>query len=268
MQISIIIVNFNTFELTVQCIKSIYAHVTNLTFEVILVDNASSERNPEDFLLLFPNIKLIKSEQNIGFARGNNLGILQSNGDYILLLNSDTELLNNAPLICKIFMDNHSEVGVVGAALYFPDLTIQHNCQRFPSVTYGVLELLRVQKIFGERNGGKILLGAFFKHDVPVYPDWIWGTFFMFRRASLLRLKEQKLPDDFFMYGEDMQWCMEFKKLNLKVAFLPEAKVLHHMGKSGAPKNSMMRTNHERFMKMYYSPLHRAVITMLDKLLQ
>jgi GT2 family glycosyltransferase len=268
MDLSIIIVNYNTFELTSACIQSILEKTSISSYEIILVDNASTEISPGEFLKIFPFVKLIENKINVGFAKGNNLGIAQAKGIFILLLNSDIILENDAISICLNLLKSDSRIGIVGAQLKFPDGRIQHNCQRFPAIGYKLFELLRLQKLLGQAIGGRILLGAFFNHQKKVFPDWIWGTFFMFKKEILQQLPGQKLADDFFMYGEDMLWCLSIKKLGLRIAFSPEAKVIHYMGGSKASKNELMIHNLNLFMLQNYSRFERGMISFLDRLLK
>lgn len=267
MDISVIIINYNTFELTCSCITSVMEQACDYTYEVILVDNASTEIRSSAFLERFPSITLIESPVNVGFAKGNNLGILRAHGEYILLLNSDTVLKNDAIGICLSFLGADPSVAVVSGRLEYPDGQVQHNCQRFPSMRYKLFELFRLQKLLPKRVGGKILLGSFFDHNSVAYPDWVWGTFFMFDRALLKKLPGEKLADDFFMYVEDVQWCMDFRRLGYKVAFQPMAKILHYGGKSGGLKPELMHTNEKRFMHLYYSRAERFFIRILDRFL-
>jgi GT2 family glycosyltransferase len=267
MDVSIVIINYNTFDLTCQCIQSIIEKTSGLTYEIIVVDNASTERDPVDFLAAFSDIILIQSQENGGFANGNNKGIKNASGDYVLLLNSDTRLLNNAIEICFRSIRSDSKIGVIGGALFFPDGARQHNCQRFPSIFLRLFEIFRLQKMLPKSVGDKILLGFFFDHKEPTDADWIWGTFFMFRRDRLDDFPGRRLPEDFFMYGEDMKWCMEFKKRNLRIAFEPAARIEHLMGKSGAAKSDMMKKNGVTFMRLYYNPVERMVIKILDRII-
>ncbi|HTH54668.1 MAG TPA: glycosyltransferase family 2 protein [Cyclobacteriaceae bacterium] len=264
--VSIVIINYNTFELTSSCIESILTKETNLASEIILVDNNSSEKDADEFKKKFPLINLIKSPINVGFAKGNTLGIAKSSGKYILLLNSDTVLRNNAITVACQFLENSRHVGVVTGRLEYPDGTVQHNCQRFPSVIYKTCELFRIQKIIPSIK--RRLFGSFFSYDAVAFPDWIWGTFFMFRKEDLAKMEGGKLADDFFMYVEDMQWCMDFKNIGLISAFTPYAQIVHLMGKSKGVKNEWMKANHEKFMKKYYSYPHRKLIEVLDALLK
>jgi GT2 family glycosyltransferase len=266
-EVSIVIVNYNTFDLTCSCIESIRAKTSNVDYEVILVDNASTEKSPSLFLQRYPFIILITSKQNVGFAKGCNLGIKQANGKYILLLNSDTQLLNNAVFICYDFLRRNHNVAVVSSKLEYPDGEIQNNCQRFPSIRYGLFELLRLQKILPKNLSGRMLFGPFFTYDKIAFPDWVWGTFFMFKKEVLSDLEGGKLSEDFFMYVEDMQWCMDFKKAGYKIAFEPTARIAHFMGKSGGAKHQFINTNHLLFMKKYYGQLHIFMINIIQRLL-
>jgi len=267
MDVSVIIINYNTFEITSNCISSIINHTRALEYEIILVDNGSTESDPQFFLNSFPNIKLIISRENLGFAKGNNLGLEAATGKYALLLNSDVLIQDNALAKCYNFLQEDGNVAAATVKLIYPDGALQHNCQRFPSVRYKLFELLRFQKIFGSKIGGKALLGSFFDYQSVVYPDWIWGTFFMFRKDLLHQLPKQKLADDFFMYAEDIQWCMDFRNLGYKTAFVPGVNVIHLFGKSNGPKNNMMVNNVTYLMMKYYSWPHRTAIKMLNFLL-
>ena len=266
LDVSVVVVNYNTFDLTCNCIRSIVTFTKDTTYEIILVDNASIDRPTEALADLFPKLTIIKSQENVGFAKGNNLGIAHAKGKYILLLNSDTVLINDAITLIKNFLDLNPEVATASARLEDVDGTAQHNCQRFPSIRYKLFELLRLQKLLGKSVGAKVLLGPFFDYNSITYPDWVWGTFFMFRKEHLELLPGKKLADDFFMYGEDMQWCMEFRKLGFKVAFVPQARVIHLLGKSGGKKNEWLAANQKRFMDKYYSGHHRIALNWLDRL--
>lgn len=266
--VSIIIVNYNHFQMTVDCIESIIEKTLNTSYEIILIDNASPDVDADKFLEVFPGqVQLIQSEENGGFAKGNNLGITIAKGEYVLLLNNDTLLVNDAITYTKEYLDNHPHAAVATCKLLYPEHTIQHNCQRFPHPKYRLFELLRFQKLLGKRQGGKLLLGSFFDHNTIVNPDWVWGTFFMFKKPLLETFPEKKLPETFFMYCEDIEWCMEFKKRGYKAAFNPKGEVIHLLSASGAKKNDMMIQNHAQFMKMYYSPLQRFLYDFLGRLL-
>jgi GT2 family glycosyltransferase len=257
MQLSIVIINYNTYQLTCNCILSIKEKLQDLSYEIILVDNASTECNPQLFKQKFPDINLIASAVNTGFTGGNNMGIAQAKGNYLLLLNSDTELINNAPKICYDYMQSHPEVGMTTAQLLYPDGRVQYNCRRFRTITWELLEAIPVYKLLPKKRREQLMLHHYFDHQSFANCDWVWGAFMMFPRGIITELKGQKLSDDFFMYCEDVLWCWDFKQLGYQIHFLPQAKVMHvHKGSVSKDKWLRIRTtsirNHAAFMKKFY----------------
>lgn len=264
--VSIIIVNYNTFDLTCKCVDSIRQKTDGCTYEIIVVDNNSSEPQTSEFPRLYPDVRFIRNETNAGFAKANNIGIAVAKGQYILLLNSDTQLSGNAILAALEYFKGHNSTAVVTTRLLYPDGKVQHNCQRFPSLRYKLFELLRLQKL-SRRIGGRVLLGFFFNYDEVIHPDWVWGTFFMFPRTLLEKLPSGKLNEDYFLYVEDMVWCKAFRALGYQITFLPGAEVIHFMGQSGGNRNHHMKKNLEDFMRKHYGLVHRLAIRAADKLL-
>ena len=257
MQLSIIIINYNTFQLTCNCIQSIYDKLLDVEYEIILVDNASIECDANLFKEKFPEIKLIISPTNTGFTGGNNLGIEHSTGEYLLLLNSDTELINNAPKICLDHLIQHPEVGMVTCQLSYPDGKIQYNTRRFRTISWELLEIIPLYKLLPKPKREALMLHHYFDHQSFASPDWVWGTFMMFPKKIIQQLPKKKLSDDFFMYCEDVLWCWEFKQLGYQIHFLPQAKVMHiHKGSSSKDKLAKIRLvsiqNHAKFMKKFY----------------
>ena len=257
MQLSIIIINYNTFQLTCNCIQSIYDKLLDVEYEIILVDNASIECDANLFKEKFPEIKLIISPTNTGFTGGNNLGIEHSTGEYLLLLNSDTELINNAPKICLDHLMQHPEVGMVTCQLSYPDGKIQYNTRRFRTISWELLEIIPLYKLLPKPKREALMLHHYFDHQSFASPDWVWGTFMLFPKKIIQQLPKKKLSDDFFMYCEDVLWCWEFKQLGYQIHFLPQAKVMHiHKGSSSKDKLAKIRLvsiqNHAKFMKKFY----------------
>jgi GT2 family glycosyltransferase len=221
MDVSIVIINYNTFDLTCDCIKSVIEH-TKCKYEIILVDNASTEKDPALFAGRFPSIKLVKSDKNLGFSKGNNLGIEHATGEYILLLNSDTVLLNDAVDITLRRIKSDNKLGVVAAQLLNPDRTVQPTS----------CEQIRIRKLLGTT----FKLHVLFKYFKPLspdpnnehYTDWVWGAYMLIPRTVLAKFPGGKLQDTFFMYVEDIQWCYTIKKLGYKILYMPQAQVLHY----------------------------------------
>jgi GT2 family glycosyltransferase len=231
MTVSVIIINYNTFDLTCQCIQSIIDQTTDIDYEIILVDNASIEKDPSDFIKYYPQITLIANNVNVGFAKGNNLGIQKARGELVLLLNSDTKLANNAIKIAADFIRSYPEIGVLSGQLLNVDKSPQPIVGRFPSLSREILELLRLVKFIPNKK--KFYLFDRWDYNCPTEADYIWGAFFMFHKSDLKHFPNQRLHDNFFMYGEDLQWCYHFKKkLKKQVYYLPGPKVYHYIGGS------------------------------------
>ena len=257
MQLSIIIINYNTFTLTCNCIASIKEKLVGVDYEIILVDNASVECDANLFVDKFPFIDLIKSPVNTGFTGGNNIGAAAARGEYLLLLNSDTELINNAPKICLDHLQLHKEVGMVTCQLVYPDGKIQYNCRRFRSISWELLEVFPFYKLLSKTKREALMLHHYFDHQSFADCDWVWGAFMLFPKKIIQQLPQQKLSADFFMYCEDVLWCWDFKQLGYQIHFLPQAKVMHvHKGSVSKEKWVTIRTtsikNHAAFMKKYY----------------
>jgi GT2 family glycosyltransferase len=233
------------------------------------VDNASTVDDPDKFLELFLKIKLVKNTENHGFAGGCNDGIKVAKGDTILLLNSDTKLLNDAISITYDFLNTHPNVGIVTCRLENEDGSPQNNCYHFPSISKTLIELLRLQKFFPKSNFKKTLYGYFFDYDNIAYPDYIWGDFFMFPKKLLDIFSNQLLPETFWMYFEDMEWCWLARQAGYEIAFVPNGIVLHYGGKNHNPKAlKMMNDNFNQFLKLYYNKMHAWIIIRLLKILE
>lgn len=256
-QVSVIIINYNTFQLTSEAIESIQRHTREVSYEIVLVDNASTECDPGLFEQRFPTIRLVRNPDNSGFAKGNNLGIQHATGETILLFNSDAACLNDALTLTYQALMVEPTLGVTTGRLEFPNGQLQYQCGRFPSAGLQLLELLRLQKILSPVRRGEVLQGGFFPHDQPLYPDWVWGTYFHFKREVLSKLPGQKLPDDFFMYAEDLQWSYAIRKLGYTIKYIPEARILHHFSQSTRKEKklnqlSMILRNEDTFLRREY----------------
>jgi len=266
--ISIIILNYNTFDLTCQCIESIYKETKKVDFEIIIVDNASTVDDPDKFLKLFPKIKLVKNIENRGFAGGCNDGIKVAKGDTILLLNSDTKLINDAISITYDFLNTHPNVGIVTCRLENEDGSPQNNCQAFPKIKNILIELFRIHKLMSKPKADKILFGPFRDYCNLAYPDWVWGTFFMFHKTLLNIFSNQLLPETFWMYVEDVEWCWLAKQAGYEIAFVPNGKVLHYGGNHHPEAEKMIHDNYNQFIKLYYNKINAWIIIELSKILE
>lgn len=257
MQVSVIIINYNTFQLTCEAVESIIKHTHGVSYEIIVVDNASTECDPGRFTERFPSIKLVRNPDNSGFAKGNNLGITHSTGETILLFNSDAACLNDALTLTYQELKAEPDLGLATARLQYPDGRIQHSCGRFPSISLQLIELLRLQKLMSAEQRGNVLQGAFFTYDKPLYPDWVWGTYFHIKREVIEKMPGGHLADDFFMYAEDLQWSYTVRKLGYTIKYVPQAQVMHHFSQSTKKEKrlnqgNMILQNEDTFFKREY----------------
>jgi len=242
-QVSVIIINYNTFQLTSEAVESVILHTYGVSYEIIVVDNASTECDPGLFEERFPSIKLVRNPDNSGFAKGNNLGIKHSSGDTILLFNSDAACLNNAIALTYQALQAEKDLGLTTARLEYPDGRVQHSCGRFPSISLQMIELLRLQKIMSAEQRANIMQGAFFTYDRQLYPDWVWGTYYHLKRETIEKMPGQQLADDFFMYAEDLQWSYTVRKMGYTIKYVPEARVMHHFSQSTKKEKCLNQGN-------------------------
>lgn len=264
-QVSVIIINYNTFQLTSEAVASIIAHTRGVSYEIIVVDNASTECDPGRFLEVFPRVKLVRNPDNSGFAKGNNLGIRHAEGETILLFNSDAACLNDALTLTYQALLAEPRVGLTTARLEYPTGAIQPSCGRFPSVGLQLLELSRLQKMLSAEQKGRILQGTFFDYAQPLSPDWVWGTYFHLKRQVLERMPNRQLADDFFMYAEDLQWSYTVRQLDYDIRYVPAAHVLHHFSQSTKKEkrlnqNHLILRNEDIFLRREYGWLHTKVL--------
>ncbi|MCD6012639.1 MAG: glycosyltransferase family 2 protein [Flavipsychrobacter sp.] len=240
MLVSVIIVNYNTFRVTCDCIESVIKFTKNIPYEIILVDNASPNDNPDDFLVKFPSITLVKSKENGGFAKGNNLGIEVAKGNIILLLNSDTVLNEDSISIAAGKLQQMPEVGALSVRLIYPDGKLQHTARKFRSIRNEILDVLRpILLLMPYKKRADLMLNQYFHGDYNTYADWVSGAFLMFRKETLDKRPGKKLDERFFMYGEDQLWCYQFHELGYKSYYLAETTVIHIHNASTEPSKQL-----------------------------
>ena len=230
MKLSIILVNWNSLGYLRKCLTSLYAHIRDLSFEVIVVDNASLEPGIESLNADFPDVLVIKSNVNLGFAGANNLGFSRSSGEYVLFLNPDTEVTDNA---FKAMLEQSLAVpdpGVVGCKLLNSDLSVQTSCiQTFPTIPNQLLDYEYLRLRWPSCSFWSI--GALFsesEHPVPV--EVISGACMLLRRDVFERAG--MFTEDYFMYAEDLDLCYKVKALGFRNYYVGKARVIHHGGRS------------------------------------
>jgi len=252
--VSIVIVNWNTARITCDCLESVYQQTKNSVFEVILVDNASSDDSVEMIKDKFPRVILIENKENNGFATANNQAMAIAKGRYILLLNSDTVVLDNAIEKVISFADSRPQAGIVGCRVLNPDKTLQPTCFMFPSILNMLLSTTYLYKLFlRNKFCGREGMTWWDREDEREV-DVVTGCFML---VSQKAIEDVGVMDaGFFMYGEETDWCYRFKEAGWEVIFTPCAEIIHLGGQSS--KNIrvnmliQLRISILRFMKKHY----------------
>ena len=238
-QLSVVIVNFNTLELTRNCIQSVLTSSPSIHLEIIVVDNAS-KLSPVTLLKEFGGIKLIENATNLGFGVANNIGMQKAKGNYILLLNSDTIVSGDCLQKCLNFMEDQdsidNKIGMIGCRVLNQDLTLQPSV--FPYLKNNALVLLlttnpvlvKISTIFNSNRHQS------FDYSKTQQVGDIAGAFMFLRNAVYKNTKG--FDPDFFLYGEDTEWCRERVNRVQKIYYFPHASIIHFGGQS-APSDLM-----------------------------
>ncbi|WP_276132860.1 glycosyltransferase family 2 protein [Polluticoccus soli] len=240
MLVSVIIINYNTFRVTCECIESVMRHTTRVAYEIILVDNASTETDPLEFQKRFPSITLIRNHENSGFAKGNNLGIAHASGNILLLLNSDTMLTEDSISVAAEELSRNKQLGALGVHLTYQDGQYQNNARKFRSIRNELLDLFRpLLFLLPYRRRASLMLNQYFKGDFDTVVDWVSGAFMMFTQELVAQLPERKLDERFFMYGEDQLWCYQIAQLGYDNMFIGSTSVIHIANASTEPAKQL-----------------------------
>jgi GT2 family glycosyltransferase len=252
--VSVILLSWNVRPLLRACLASLPP--ADAAIEIIVVDAASEDGSAEMVRDEFPSVKLVVSSENLGYTRGNNLGLRAAAGRYLLLLNPDTEVVGDALARMVSYMDAHPEVGVLGPQLLYPDHTIQPTRRRFPTLATGFFESTWLQPL-----APRGWLDGYYARDLPdeaiVEVDWVGGAALLVRRGAYERVGA--LDEGYFMYSEELDWCRRMKAQGWKVVYFPPARIVHHEARSSAqvPAATHIRFNTSKVR--YYRKYHGAL---------
>lgn len=261
MDLSIIIVNFNTRDLLRDCLKSVYASQGGVSFNVVVVDNASTDGSANMVGAEFPKVDLIVSKRNGGFAYANNLGLRhagfragnfeQSDAPrYAILLNPDTILPPTALADMITFMDSRSDVGAAGPKLVRLDGSLDLACRRtFPTPLVSFYRMVGLSKVFPRsRTFGRYNM-TFADPDELLEVDAVVGAFMMVRREAIAQAG--LLDEAYFMYGEDLDWAYQIKKNGWKIFYNPAVTVVH-VKRASSRRSSKAQIEFYRAMDIFY----------------
>jgi GT2 family glycosyltransferase len=255
MDVSVIIVNWNTKDILRDCLESVYEQAGDVDYEVIVVDNASTDGSVEMVRSDFEQVVLIENAENRGFAAANNQGMAVAKGRYVLLLNSDTVVLDGAIAKTVSFADVHPRAGVTGCRVLNPDRTLQPTCFMFPSILNMFLSSTYLYKLFPKnRFFGRERMTWWDRSDVRQV-EVVTGCFMLVRREAIDQVGV--MDERFFMYAEETDWCYRFRKNGWDVMFTPAGQIIHLGGQSAAKKPVatilQLRLSILMFIRKHYS---------------
>lgn len=250
--LSVVVVSHNGSPLLQACLESLATDPDRGRYEVTVVDNASTDGAAEMVRRAHPGVRVIESGSNLGFARAANIGIRDSTGEYILLLNPDTVVPAGTLRICVDALVQRPDVGMLGCKLVRPDGTLDHACKRsFPTPSSALVHMSKLPRLMGGNQPGSYT-AAHIDEDETGLVDAVNGAFMLVRRTALDSVG--LLDERYWMYGEDLDWCFRFWAAGWPVLYWPGATVLHV--KSGiAGRHRAWRTNlsFHRAMWLFFS---------------
>jgi|SRR5688500_15454340 len=266
MDVSILIISYNTRDLTLACLHSVYAETRDVEFEVIVLDNESNDGSADAIATVFPQARLIRPDANLGFARGNNLAAMSASGEFLLLLNPDTVILEGAVQRVVAFARAHPRAGIVGGRTYFGDMTLNPSSVHGRPTPWSLLcmgiglsVLFRRSRLFDPESLGRWARDS--KRDVDV----VTGCFCLVRRDLWDRLGGY--DESFFMYGEDTDLSIRAWKVGSSCLVCPEAKLIHYGGQSEKVRADKMirlfRAKAQLLEKHWSRPTARFGVMML-----
>lgn len=249
--VSIIIVNYNTRQLTLDCLASVYASKTSYQFELIVVDNASRDDSVQAIQTMYPGVRMIANSGNTGFAVANNQGMDVASGRYMLLLNSDTVVQPDTLQTMISFMDRHPEMGASGCKVILPDGSLDKACKRgFPTPSASFYYAFGLSRLFPDQpKFNQYQLGHLSPDDE--YPvDCLVGAFMLVRREAINQVGG--LDETFFMYGEDIDWCYRIKEAGWGIYYYPRTYIVHYKGGSARRKPLKITYEFHRAMWVFH----------------
>ncbi len=267
LDVSIVILNWKVKDLLRRCLASVYAHTKGVQFEVLVVDNDSADGSVEMIAREFPQATLIVNNRNIGFAAGNNPAIARAQGSFILLLNPDTELQEDAITKMVTWMRKNPHAAIMGPRLQNTDGTLQESVRAFPTIVSQALIMLKLHHVFPKVSALKKYFAKDFDYRKSEIVDQVMGAAFMIRRSVLEQIG--LLDERFFIWFEEVDYCKRAKDAGLEVWYVPCASVTHHGGESfgqvfGPKKQQMFNDSLRKYFLKHFGVLAWLALTILD----
>ncbi|CEK12662.1 glycosyltransferase family 2 protein [Chthonomonas calidirosea] len=270
--LSVIILNWNTCELLQACLQSLFESSETVSFEVIVVDNASEDESREMVTQHFPQVRLLVNPRNVGFGAGNNAALPYARGRYLLFLNSDTLVTKGSLSALVRFADEHPDIGIVGPKLLNADGSLQYSCRRYPNLAAGLFRNTLLGRLFPNNRFAADYLMKDWDHASVRDVDWVSGAALFIRRELVEQIGG--FDEDFYMYCEDVDLCWRATHTPLpdrlrnalgkgaqahwRVVYFPEAVIYHYIGKSSDKVPTRMTYEFHRSQYIFYKKHYRA----------
>lgn len=244
-ELSIIIVSYNVRQLLVDCLRSIEHSAQDIAYEIIVIDNASTDGSVAMVRKSFPHVQVIANQENAGFARANNQGYEISKGKFILLLNPDTVVRQGSLNAVLEFMRTTADAGMVGCRLLNPDGSLQKSIRKYPSVADHIRKALFLDNLYTT-----IFMRNIYYGKIAVKIDYAAGAFLFVRRAALEEM--HLLNPLFFMYAEEKDLALRLLKRGWFTYFVPFAEIVHYGGQSTSKIAAKMFLELQRSQVKYF----------------
>ena len=232
MRLRVVFLSYNTRDLTEQALRTVLDAAEGMEVEIFVVDNASHDGSADMVAEKFPAVKLLRNEDNVGFAAGNNVALRQVVGEYVLIINTDTIVRRDTLRALAGFLDEHPEVGACGCKILDPDGTLQLDSRRgFPSPMAAFCKMSGLSRLFPDHPSISRYHMTYLDPEQTAEVEVLSGSCMMVRKAAMDQVG--LLDEDYFMYGEDIDWCYRIHKAGWKIFYVPTTEIIHFRGESG-----------------------------------
>jgi len=274
MELSIVVVSYNTCKITVECLKSVVKYTRGIDFEILVIDNGSTDNSVSAIKKLqIDSLHILENKENVGFGRANNQGLKLAKGNFILLLNSDTELKSNVVADIVGFLKANPKVGIASCLLCNKDGSVQGTGGYFPTLIR-VLSWMTIQDVPGVdllikpfhplKSKSPYKANGFYSREKEL--DWLTGAFFLVRKAVVDDIGY--FDEDYFMYTEEVDYCYRAKRSGWLVYFLPKWSITHFGGASGTKEMAVLGefSGLKTFYRKHYPAWQFPVLRLLLKI--
>lgn len=253
--LSVIVVHYNTEELTRACLRSLEEQAGGLVLEVFLVDNGSRDGSGDLLLEEFPRVHGLRVEKGLGFGAANNLAARRARGRYLLFLNSDTEVQNDALARVAAYLDGNPRAALAGCRLLKADGSLDSACRRsFPTPTVSLWKMLGLNRLFPDSPRFAAYDLRYLPQDGRYQVDSLVGAFMMCRREAL---PAGPFDEDYFFYGEDIDLCYSVKQAGWEVWYLGDISMLHRKGGTTNKREPWVIYHFHDSMRIFYNKHYR-----------